>query len=268
MSFPKEFLEIIERFGSREEVRAMTLGGSVGAGKADDKSDFDVYIYQTAMIPLSFRSAVAEETGYDANLNMRFFETGDEWFISGIDIMIDIMYRDPNWMENEITRVYEHFEASVGYSTCFLHNLVESFVLFDPDGWYGQLRARVGNYPEGLKKSIVEKNHGVLRGIHGSFFGQLSSAVYRGDFISCTHRTAALLAGVFDILFAINGVFHPGEKRMLSYALEKCSKLPENFESDLLVLTESLQGDCKKLLLAAESICEHLDELLKNEGYL
>ena len=48
----------------------------------------------------------------------------------------------------------------------------------------------------------------------------------RGDLVSLNYRVAALLASTFDILFALNRLPHPGEKRLLAFATQHCPLRP------------------------------------------
>lgn len=40
------------------------------------------------------------------------------------------------------------------------------------------------------------------------------------------------MASYFDVLFAINRIFHPGEKRLVSFALNNCPVLPAMFKEN------------------------------------
>lgn len=66
-----------------------------------------------------------------------------------------------------------------------------------------------------------------------SFYKQLEKAIKRNDIVSINHRTTAILASYFDILFAINEELHVGEKKLISYAKKLCRKLPDNFDKDI-----------------------------------
>ena len=54
----------------------------------------------------------------------------------------------------------------------------------------------------------------------------MEKAVARGDLVSFNYRVAALLASTFDILFALNRLPHPGEKRLLAFAAQHCPLRP------------------------------------------
>jgi hypothetical protein len=104
------------------------------------------------------------------------------------------MYRQPEWIEEELDRVLVKYQASVGYSTCFWWNVLTSVSLYDRDGWFQQLQANVDQpYPEQLRQAIIAKNYPILRHQIFSFRHQLESAVLRRDSVSIIHRTAAFL---------------------------------------------------------------------------
>ena len=47
------------------------------------------------------------------------------------------------------------------------------------------------------------------------------------------HRVTEFLASYFDIIFALNEMTHPGEKRMQSICSSECRILPDHFDANL-----------------------------------
>ena len=82
----------------------------------------------------------------------------------------------------------------------------------------------------------------------------------RGDPVSVNHRVTALLASYFDVLFAINKLPHPGEKRLIEHATATCSKLPDDMERQVNELVGSAAGD------TVNALVDGLDELLLREN--
>ena len=68
--------------------------------------------------------------------------------------------------------------------------------------------------------------------IISSYEWQIQAAFLRQDLVSLNHRVGAWLASYFDILFAANRRFHPGEKRLLTHA-EKLPSVPESMIEDV-----------------------------------
>jgi hypothetical protein len=64
-------------------------------------------------------------------------------------------------------------------------------------------------------KGVIDKNLPVLGSTIHSYEQQIRSAFRRRDRMSLNHRTAAWLGSYFDLLFAANRRFNPGEKRLL-----------------------------------------------------
>lgn len=72
---------------------------------------------------------------------------------------LDIMYRNPEWIEGVIKSVYDEKTAWLGYTTAFLHNIASSEVLYDRDGWFGDLKKKISaGYPQELAQAIINKN--------------------------------------------------------------------------------------------------------------
>ncbi len=265
---PETALDALSKaFAALPEVRAVAVAGSQTASRRDAASDIDLYVYGMEEIPLPARHAIAAELGERVELDNRYWEPGDEWIHRASGLHIDIMYRSCEWMEAQLERVLVRHEASVGFSTCFWHNLLVSRVLFDRDGWLAELQAQARQpYPEALRRAIVAKNYPILRDTLSSYLYQLTSAISRGDRVSLNHRVAALLSSYFDILFAVNRRPHPGEKRLLVLAQEQCASRPEQMVSHVEALLTAAGGDGSAVLPAAHLLLDGLDALLRLEG--
>lgn len=257
-------------YAERSEVRAVALSGSLGGSHTDAASDIDLYVYTRAEIPLEVRETIVERSGgaSRANVGLNFWGPGDEWFDAASGIEVDIIYFDARWMEDQVKRVMQAHQPSLGYSTCFAFTIYHSQIFFDPQGWLADLQSlSCQPYPEALRENIVRHNHPVLRKIIPSYFFQLEKAVKRGDLVSVNHRLAGLLASYFDILFALNRQLHPGEKRLVQKALASCGQLPVRMEAEIAAVLAASGTTEPALLAQVNALLDHLDQLLLEEGF-
>jgi hypothetical protein len=258
-------------FAPLPQVEAIALGGSRGAAgvATDDASDIDVYVYTGGDIPLAIRREIVEATGgaTRADLGMTFWGPGDEWIHAPTGIHVDAIYFDAAWMEEQVDRVLVRHGASLGWTTCFWHTVRGSIALEDRRGWFAALQVRCAvEYPEELRRAIVALNHPVLRDVLPAWANQLAKAARRGDLVSVNHRLAGLLASYFDVLFAVNRVPHPGEKRLVEAAVGGCARLPEGFPADLEDLLRTAPTDLAGLPGRVDRLLDRLDALLGEEG--
>ena len=246
------------------EVEAVALAGSRTTRTSDTSSDIDLYIYSREPVPLPRRQEVVERFADGrAEIGNRFFEPGDEWIDADTGIHVDAMFRETAWIEDQLAKVLDRHEASVGYSTCFWHNVLTSEALFDRHGWFAALQEKARRpYPEELARAIVAKNRPLLRGNLSSYLHQIARAVERGDAVAIHHRVTALLTSYFDILFAINRVPHPGEKRLLRFAEERCPLRPEGMRQDVEALLEAVYPPDARVVGRAEKLIDNLEALL------
>jgi hypothetical protein len=238
---------------------------------ADQSSDIDLYVYTQAGIPLETRQSIVTASGGASKMDlaMTYWGSGDEWFHASTGIEVDIVYFDAMWIVNQIHKVINGHEASLGYTTCLWHTIRNSEVLFDPQNWFANLQQNAAaDYPEDLQKKIIFFNHPVLRGVIPSYANQLAKAVRRHDQVSVNHRLAALLASYFDIIFAVNRELHPGEKRLIQFALARCRKLPENFANDIASVISASNTKDQVFLANVTILLDHLDQWLAREGFL
>jgi hypothetical protein len=260
-------------FSRLPQVEAVALGGSRGgAGVGTDAaSDIDVYVYTRGEIPVEAREGIVEAAGgaTRADLGMSFWGPGDEWLHAPTGIHVDAIYFDAAWMQEQVERVLVRHEASLGYTTCFWHTVRGSMPLADPRGWFAGLQARCAvAYPEELRRSIIALNHPVLRDVLPAYANQLAKAARRGDLVSVNHRLAGLLASYFDVLFAVNRVPHPGEKRLVEAAAASCPRLPVGMATDVDEILRTATTDLRGLPGRVEQVLDRLDELLAAEGLL
>jgi predicted nucleotidyltransferase len=256
-------LRLADAYAAIATVEAVVLSGSQTSGLGDGASDIDLYVYSRSPISLEDRSQVAAGARR-AEIGNAFWEPGDEWVDGSTGISIDVMFRDCRWIEEQLDRMLKHHQASIGYSTCFWYNVLHSESLFDRSGWFGQLHewARVP-YSEELGAAIIAKNLPLLRQNMSSYIHQMELAIQRGDLVSLNHRTTALLASYFDVLFALNRQPHPGEKRLVKSAEQLCEKRPVDFAEKIADLLASLPRMDASVIEAAERVVEGLEKVVR-----
>jgi len=261
--------KIAARYSLHDQVEAITMAGSQTNGIADSSSDIDLDVYLRTELPLDIRTQIATIEAKRTEVNNRFWEPGDEWIDAGSGVHIDVLFRNKQWIEDQLERVLQRHEASVGYTTCFWHNVLSSRVLYDQDGWFGALQQRAQQpYPEQLRRAIVTKNHPILRRNLSAYRHQIELAVARDDLISVNHRVAAFLSSYFDILFAINRLPHPGEKRLVKIVEERCSHIPVSFRQHIDALLHAAALSNHQVASQVELLVDGLDALLHAENLL
>ncbi len=256
-------------FSKQEGVKAVALGGSTASGAGGPGSDIDLYIFTTAPIPLQQRMDLAKASGYSrADLGLEFWDPGDEWVDAATGIEVDVIYWDCAWIKSQLEQVIIHHQASMGYTTCFWNTISKALPLYDSGCWFAGLQQMTFvPYPEELRINIIHHNHAVLRRVIPSYTHQIEKAQSRDDLVSVNHRVAALLASYFDVLFALNRVLHPGEKRLVTFAEKNCKLLPKDFASNVDKLLRSTASADADLLKHTHQLVDALDELLISQGF-
>lgn len=190
-------------------------------GVDDAASDTDLYAFHDGAPPSEDARAralspladggevVAEET----------WGTSDLLRIGGH--LVDIVYLDLDGVG--VDAFYDPGVWPTGYTTAFLHTLARCLVVADPAGELAAIQARLGTYPEATRAKVLERLPTELNG----YLEQLANARRRTDWTSVTHRRTALQVAWFDLVFAINRRYHPGEKRLLDH-LSTCSLVPDD----------------------------------------
>lgn len=258
---------LVKDIATHPHVEAILLAGSRTAGNDDPLSDYDLYVYTLQEVPLDFREQLSRKYFLQAELNNTFWEPEDIGIFREIDLQVDLIYRDVQWIEQMLHRVVVKHEASTGYTTCFWANLLTSVVLFDRNGILSTMQKRYDvEYPEPLQRNIILKNFPILSHTLCSYTRAVETAKKRHDIISIHHRFAGFLASYFDVLFAINKKLHPGEKKLLKIASQQLQFTPRNMVADITeILTymiapgyplaekfNGLSNELKKLLCELE----------------
>ena len=262
---------VADRWSTMPGVVAVALGGSLGRavlGTAESvigqPGDIDLYVYADEPPPLELRrDAIQSFAGRDVELDRWFWETDDAWIDGPSGALVEVMFRAPGWIEAELDRVFVRHEASIGYTTSLAENVHDSVTLADPTGWYDSLQRRAsGPYPPALRDAVVAKNHPILRGTHASYRAQIASAIGRGDDNAVAHRTTALLASFWDILFAINLALHPGEKRLVAFAEQRCPVRPDDLGDQITGIVAAVASPVD-LLPRIDDLLDDLDRCIE-----
>jgi len=254
------FDKTIRLFQQFEEVDAITLGGSRASGNHDADSDYDLYVYLNSDLRVEKRRNALSRTCTKLEIDLQYWDPEDDGVLND-GTPIEICYRSIDETCRSLSNTLEKHIAQCGYTTVLCDSVLRSKILYDPKGLYADLIKRFTiPYPEELRQNIIATNRAVLDGIMQSYIGQIEKAVKRNDVISINHRIAEFFSSYFDILFAVNRAFHPGQKRLIERAISICQWLPVDFETDLYGLFAVSKRE--KLLPDLRTIILKLDKLI------
>ena len=261
--------ELVSSLAKRLEairgVKVVVLGGSYARGRARPESDIDLGLFYSEATPFSIQSVreLAEEVNDTPGpVVANFYEWGP-WINGGAWLTIggqrvDFVYRSLEQMERVIAEAeagrYEvHYaqQPPFGYfSGTFLGDIAVCIPLFDPQGRLEPLKQRVAQYPEALRRTVVQDYLWMAE------FGLTAVArkfATRGD----SYGTAACLTTAVNqlvmVLFTLNRKYLINDKTALVEVAEfECA--PKDFGPRVQKTVARLGASAAELAAAVESV--------------
>lgn len=223
----------MNRLSTNSNIEAIALGGSKATHSDDTLSDYDFYVYWSSPIPDADREALIGDLYSYIEIGNDFWETEDDgYLLDGTEV--ELIYREIGQLRNHLESTLNQNKANIGYTTCFWFNLLNSSIIYDPTKKLTKLKQEYSlSYPKKLKEAIIEKNLPLLLNTFPAFPKQIEKALKRDDAFSVQHRITAYFESYFDVLYAVNELPMPGEKKLISHALRHCNKLPKDFQRSL-----------------------------------
>ena len=249
-------------FSNLAQVEAIALGGSRAGEVFDEKSDYDIYLYCTGEVTEEEKRPILEKYCSYLELSNHFWELEDNCRLkNGMDM--DILYRNLDDFVLDVASVVEQKNARNGYTTCMWHNLRTCKIVYDANGRLTEAKRRFSvPYPQELKQNIIDRNCKLLYAYMPAYSDQIRKAVKRNDLVSINHRTAAFMESYFDVIFALNEQTHPGEKRLIRLAKERCAILPNHFEENIQKLYSNLFINPEEAVAVLEEMIVELKRIL------
>ena len=263
----KRVIELVHEFSKLEEVKGILLAGSHATKTNDKNSDYDIYIYISKEITIKKRKEITDKFFKYIELDNTFWEQEDDGILTEGNIEVEIIYRDLNWIDSSLKRTLLEFQANTGYTTCFWSNFINSIILYDKNDELNKLQEKYRiSYPKELKENIIKKNYPLLKKQMPAYYNQIEKALKRNDFVSVNHRIAAFLASYFDIIFAINEMSHPGEKKLFKIISDNNLKIPKEMYKNIETILKLTATSSFDILLEIDDLVNGLDILLISEG--
>jgi len=254
--------EVADQIGTLDGVVAVTLGGSLARGRADQRSDVDLGLYYDPARPFSVEGLRALATELDDRHTPEVVGLGDwgPWINGGAwtrvrDTRVDLLYRDLRLVDRVLddclagrtTCAYQPGHPHGFHSHSYAGEVHHGLALHDPAGALAARRARTSPYPPALRREVVRRCQWeadfAVRTAHG--------AAGRGDlaYVSgCLFRAVACLV---QVLFALNERWLLNEKGAVREA-DGLALGPPGFAAEVAAVLGGLRPDPATLQGALE----------------
>jgi len=257
-----ELDDFINDFSNIDGIQALVLGGSRTTERIDEKSDYDFYLYSETGVDQGIRCKILSKYCKYFEIGNNYWELEDNGQLNcGIDF--DIIYRNTQQFVKTVADVVENYNACNGFTTCLWYNVLNSKIIFDKDDAFKKIMERFSvPYPQRLKENIIKRNMALLCDSVVSYDKQIKKSIYRKDLINLNNRISAFLASYFDVIFAINELPNPGEKRIMEMCLNKCKVLPGGFEKNINGLIQNMDKNESAIIETVKDIIFELKKIL------
>jgi predicted nucleotidyltransferase len=189
---------------------AISLGGSFGKGRFDERSDLDVRL---------FFDEYAKPWHELAGLRGELEAIIAAWAERGLFIdgywprrIADIEAELALWISGDVTPT-DFVWTLWGYQ--MPTDLTNQWIIEDPFGIIAGWQERLRAYPPALKRAILDKNLASARYWRSDY--HYESKAVRGDPVFCVGVASRVVHNLIQILFAVNEVYYVGDGWNLDY---------------------------------------------------
>lgn len=236
--------QVGDAFVPQAAVSAILVFGSVAHGAVDAYSDVDLLIvYRGAVPPVADRKALLEAIG----AGWQFGRPQRRSLFRAVDAdgrvaseLVSIHYQTVTWIDAVLDAVLAQGAISTPqlpfrpYTVPAL--LHRAWVLLDRDGDVARWRAASATYPPLLRENILRHVAPRLRGHVEELTRTAERDLGAREFLFFLNAAVDELT---SLLFALNGVYDPAERRMHTAVVPVLPSLPSGY---VATMTEVLEG--------------------------
>jgi predicted nucleotidyltransferase len=262
-----------QRLGAIHGIQAVVLAGSHARGRAQPGSDIDLGLLYSETAPFSIQSVreLAKSVNDTADPVVTDFYGWGPWVNGGAWLTIggqrvDFLYRSLEHLERVIAdaqagRYEVHYlqQPPFGFfSATYLGEIAVCVPLFDPASRLDALKHQVANYPEPLRRAVIQDYLFMAEFTLTAFAPKMAA---RSD----TYGTAACLTRAVNelvmALFALNRAYLINDKTALTEVAE-FQRAPQQFTMRVQQTLGHLGNSVTELVAAVESIVQLLRETI------
>ena len=238
---------------------AISLGGSAATGLADENSDLDLHVYWRAPLAApAERAARLAQIADAGSVEVDILDWGREDNLRAGGRLVELIYVPLDELRAEVEQAYGEGLISEGYTTARLFYLANNRPLHDPAGELSAMRERLlAEYPEPTRRLLLQYHPALLR----TYLGHLRLAQSRGDLLAAQHRRYTVQMVFFNLLFALNRQYHPGEKRLLIHS-QRCTLRPADLTARWSRVAR-LAADDPELVAELGSLVDNLCSMIE-----
>jgi predicted nucleotidyltransferase len=264
-------LSLAKQLGALSGVRAVVLGGSHARGCARAESDIDLGLFYSEASPFSVQSLreLTEQINDTVNPVVTDFYGWGQWVNGGAWLTIggqrvDFIYRSLEHVERVIAEAeagrYELDYAQQPpfgfFSATYLGEIAICIPLFDPEARLEALKQRLADYPEALRRAIVQDYLWQAEFCLAAFAPKFAARADAYGVAACLTRAVNQLVLV---LFALNRKYLINDKTALAEIAE-FERAPREFSPRVQQTLARLGASAAELTAAVEGVAQLFQE--------